>query len=200
VNEMSTQESRAIKVYGVPYQWLTLKQRSFIDESTRLEATPTEFHDAQANRYTYQFARPSVTVDCVVFSGAYVALIRRGKEPFKGCWALPGGFLEMNERIEDAAIRELFEETSLVVSKVFPVGVFDEPRRDPRDRVIGHAFWTIIPLGSGANLKAGDDAAEAEWIPVSKIVAGDYVLAFDHVEIVKRAVALKDAMIFGETK
>lgn len=156
-----------------------------------------EFAEAQTNHgYTYPYPRPSVTMDCVIFYGAYVALIKRGKEPFKGCWALPGGFLEMNERIEDGAIREVFEETNLVLGNVFPVGVFDAPDRDPRGRTIGHAFWTIIPMGTGTGLRAGDDAAVAEWVPVD-LIGKDYKLAFDHEQIVRKAIELRDKMIYG---
>ena len=161
----------------------------------------SEFKAEQANHgYTYSHQRPCVTVDCVVFCGAYVALIRRGKPPYEGSWALPGGFLEMNERLEDAAIRELYEETNLVVSRVFPVGVFDEIDRDPRARTIGHAFFTVIPLGSATRLKAGDDAAHAEWIPVARIGTGEYPLAFDHEQVIKKAIELKDRMIYGTSE
>ena len=111
-----------------------------------------------------RFPRPSVTVDNVVVAhpdeGPAVLLIRRRNHPFIGDWALPGGFLEMDEGLEAGAARELFEETG--VSGVTPVqlGAYGDPRRDPRGRIITVAF--IMDLPKGAVPKAGDDAADAD--------------------------------------
>ena len=86
--------------------------------------------------YVYKYPRPAVTADCIVFSRypkPQVLLIRRGNEPFKGEWAFPGGFLNMDETVQECARRELEEETGLVVQDIHLVGVYSRPGRDPRD-------------------------------------------------------------------
>lgn len=128
------------------------------------------------------YPRPSVTVDCVVFKGAEVLLIRRANEPFKGQHALPGGFVNEGETVEQAAARELAEETGLTDIPLRLVGVFSEPGRDPRGWVISIAF--LADLGDReVTLRAGDDAAQVEWVRI-----GDTsLLAFDHESILDRA-------------
>jgi 8-oxo-dGTP diphosphatase len=138
--------------------------------------------------YCYDYPRPSVTVDLAAFAlfetGLRVLLIRRKKDPFAGCWALPGGFLEIDEPIEAAARRELREETGLdVPGAVALIGVFGDPGRDPRGRTISLAHATTIrdiPEG----LAGADDAAEAAWLELGRCRG----LAFDHDAIM--AVAL----------
>ncbi len=140
-------------------------------------------------RHVYDYPRPAMTVDLVLLTendGApWVLLIRRGKEPFRGQWALPGGFVEPNERLSAAAARELQEETGITVEPAAfaHVGYFDRPDRDPRERVIANAFTAtidhILP-------KAGDDAADASWWPVSEVVKAT-TIAFDHLDIVLTA-------------
>ncbi len=132
--------------------------------------------------HVYKYPRPALTVDLVIAtrieSELHVLTIIRGKEPFQGKLALPGGFVEPLEQLVDAAARELLEETGVRVSpgtlKLF--GVFDKPERDPRERVIAHAFHALIPFQDPT---AGDDAAEAHWVRVQDI--GDSSeFAFDH--------------------
>lgn len=132
-----------------------------------------------------KFERPSVTADVVAVTLRSVAtgdwrapsrlrasllLIRRGVPPFKGLWALPGGFLRKGESLDDCARRELKEETGLAASALLPAGVFSAPGRDPRGWIISGAFLSIV--SSGANdIHGGDDAAEAVWCGVSLDVA-----------------------------
>lgn len=131
--------------------------------------------------YTYSYPRPMLTADCVVTNTrGEVLLIRRGNEPFKGCWALPGGFMEMDEPIERCAVRELMEETGIEVaeSAVRLVGVYSAPGRDPRGRTVTAAYAVRVPDGMQAT--AGDDAAELRWWPLAALPP----LAFDHAQII----------------
>lgn len=136
--------------------------------------------------YTYKYPRPAVTTDCVVITReteSKVLLIQRGNEPYKGCWAFPGGFMEIDETLEECAIRELKEETGLVVThdEIFPIGTFSRIDRDPRGRTISLAFLTLVD--APISVAAQDDAAKAEWFPVNKVPQ----LAFDHYEILNKA-------------
>ena len=136
--------------------------------------------------YTYKYPRPAVTTDCVVITRETepkVLLIQRGNEPYKGCWAFPGGFMEIDETLEECAIRELKEETGLVVTHdgIFPIGTFSRIDRDPRGRTISLAFLTLVD--APISVAAQDDAAKAEWFPVNKVPQ----LAFDHYEILNKA-------------
>lgn len=135
--------------------------------------------------YTYKYPRPAVTADCVVITNEpqpKVLLIQRGDDPFKGAWALPGGFMNMDETTEDCAIRELEEETGLKVATVFQIGAFSKVDRDPRGRSITVAYLAIID--SPKEVKGQDDAAKAEWFPINNLPQ----LAFDHNDIMKDAV------------
>src|SRR5258705_7256203 len=105
---------------------------------------------------------PALTVDCVVIDArGRLLLIRRGHPPFKGKYALPGGFVDVGETVEDACRRELMEETGVRAGKLRLLGVYSDPRRDPRGHTSSVAFLTRV---RGATAKAGDDAAAAEWI------------------------------------
>jgi 8-oxo-dGTP diphosphatase len=132
--------------------------------------------------YTYKYPRPMVTVDALVFAGTkpdlQVLLIQRGNEPFKGQWALPGGFVDMDEALYDAVVRELKEETGLDVVDFRQLHTFGDPGRDPRGRNISTVFMTHLP--SPVEPKAGDDAALARWFPMDELPA----LAFDHDEVI----------------
>ena len=137
--------------------------------------------------YVYKYPRPAVTADCIVFSRypkPQVLLIRRGNEPFKGEWAFPGGFLNMDETVQEGARRELEEETGLVVQDIHLVGVYSRPGRDPRGHTVTPAFLSIMdyPL----DVCGGDDAAQAQWFPLNQLP----VLAFDHGEIISDAMRL----------
>ena len=139
--------------------------------------------------YTYAYPKPSVTVDCVVFGldndqKLKVLLIQRGVSPFQGQWALPGGFVRLDESLEAAALRELKEETG--IEKVFleQLYTFGDLQRDPRERVITVAYYALINL-SLHRLQASTDAVEAVWFPVAQVSQ----LAFDHDQIL--AMALK---------
>lgn len=131
--------------------------------------------------------RPSVAVDVVVFTlreeALQVLLIRRGHPPFQGMWAIPGGFVKIDESLEAAACRELREETGVGDVYVEQLYTFGDPDRDPRMRVISVAYFAVIPAGE-VRLQAGDDAAAAEWFPMHDLPP----LAFDHAEIVDCAV------------
>lgn len=134
----------------------------------------------------------SVTVDTVVFTvedaDFRVLLIERGVPPFKGRWALPGGFLKPDEDLATAAMRELAEETGTGKLGVFleQLGTYDHPDRDPRMRVVTVAYWAIVP--ALPNPRGGTDAADAKLVPVSEIESGRLKLAFDHDSILAAAI------------
>jgi len=134
------------------------------------------------------YVLPTVTVDVVLFcyqrSRIRVLLIQRRNNPFKGMWALPGGYVEENELLENAAQRELREETGLQIPHLSPIDTFDEPGRDPRGWCISKAFWAIA--AKQENPKAGSDAKNTKWFSLNKLPK----LAFDHEKIIARAVQL----------
>lgn len=137
--------------------------------------------------YTYKYPRPAVTADCVVMTNEplpKVLLIQRGADPFKGAWAFPGGFMNMDETTEQCAIRELKEETGLKVATVHQIGAYSKVDRDPRGRTITVAYLAIID--STKEVKGQDDAAKADWFPITDIPH----LAFDHYDIITDAVAV----------
>lgn len=130
--------------------------------------------------YCYDYPRPAVTVDLALFAldgdVLKVLMIRRKNAPYAGCWAFPGGFLEIDEEVETGARRELAEETGLTVAgPVEFLGVYSAPGRDPRGRTISLAHLATLP-GSPPPARGRDDAAEAAWIDVAEIGP----LAFDH--------------------
>jgi 8-oxo-dGTP diphosphatase len=146
--------------------------------------------------YCYEYPRPAVAVDMVVMTvvdiDLKVLLVRRGVEPFKGRWALPGGFVRVGEDeargedLEDAAHRELREETGLLQSDVFleQLYTFGRSDRDPRGRVISVAYYALVPGDLLPRVRAGDDAADARWYSTQKLPRK---LAFDHDEIIASA-------------
>ncbi len=132
---------------------------------------------------------PALTVDCVVFDPqGRVLLIRRGREPFKGCYALPGGFVDVGETIDEGCRRELREETGLTVGDLLLVGVYSDPSRDPRGHTVSAVFLSC--LSKPASAVAGDDAASAEWVENWR----DEPLAFDHAQILDDAVKFRAAI------
>ena len=136
--------------------------------------------------HTYKYERPALTVDCVVFGYEEevlkVLLIKRDIEPYKNGWALPGGFVRINETLEEAAIRELKEETSvenIYLEQLYSFGSID---RDPRERVVTIAYYALVKL-SEHKAEGGTDASEAKWFPILDLPK----LAFDHSEIIEQA-------------
>jgi 8-oxo-dGTP diphosphatase len=136
--------------------------------------------------YTYKYPRAALTVDCVVFGfddgDLKVLLIQRGLDPFKGRWALPGGFVRLDETLDEAARRELYEEAGLMNVFLEQLFTFSAVDRDPRERVVSVAYYALVKL-SDHHAKAATDAANAQWFAVSKAPK----LAFDHDEILKAA-------------
>ena len=138
-------------------------------------------------KYTYKYPRPAVTADCVVMTkeeNPKVLMIERGFEPFKGCWAFPRGFMNMDETTEQCAIRELEEETGLKVSNIQQIGAYFKVDRDPRGRTITIAYLAIVD--TPAEVCGQDDAAKAQWFPIDKLPP----LAFDHNKIMDDAFEL----------
>lgn len=134
--------------------------------------------------YTYKYPRPAVTADCVVVAQEptpKVLLIQRGNEPYKGHWAFPGGFMEMSETAEECAVRELKEETGLIINKVYQIGAYSDVDRDPRGRTITIACLAIVDCPK--EVTGSDDAAKAEWFAVDALPP----LAFDHEKIMHDA-------------
>jgi 8-oxo-dGTP diphosphatase len=144
---------------------------------------------AKKGKYVYDWPRPMVTVDAAVFAffrgRAKMLLINRGNEPFKGQWALPGGFIEIDEELEDAAARELKEETGLSNVPLEQMHTFGNVGRDPRGRQITIVFMGIATKEQ-TKAKAGDDAAKARWFDIEKLPKD---MAFDHNEVAKFAIA-----------
>ncbi|MEZ5854269.1 MAG: NUDIX hydrolase [Hyphomicrobiaceae bacterium] len=138
----------------------------------------------QDNAYATGMAKPVtplLTVDCVVFDTKdRVLLIRRARPPYRGHYALPGGFVDVGESVEDACRRELLEETGVKAGRLRLVGVYSSPGRDPRGHTVSVAFATRV---RSARAVAGDDAAAAEWISNWRRAK----LAFDHKTILKDA-------------
>jgi 8-oxo-dGTP diphosphatase len=123
---------------------------------------------------------PALTVDAVIVKDGKIVLIKRKEKPFKGQYALPGGFVEYGETVEAALRREVLEETGLVVDVSSLVGIYSDPRRDPREHVVTAAFAAVIVSGA---LASGSDAAEANFWEITNLPH----LAFDHAQIIQDA-------------
>jgi ADP-ribose pyrophosphatase YjhB (NUDIX family) len=136
--------------------------------------------------YSYDYPRAALTVDCVVFgfdeTELKVLLIQRGLAPFKGKWALPGGFVRVDETIDEAARRELSEETGLTNVFLEQLYTFGAVKRDPRERVVSVAYYALVKL-SEHSATGATDASDAAWFPVANPPA----LAFDHSDILETA-------------
>ena len=144
--------------------------------------------------YIYKYPHPAVTTDCVILTfheeRLKILLIRRGIEPFKSYWALPGGFLKMDESAEECALRELQEETGVTGATIRQFHTFSAPGRDPRERVITIAFYALMKWQEATG---ADDAEYAGWIPLDSLPP----LAFDHEEIIRLALkAIKRDIYF----
>lgn len=137
--------------------------------------------------YSYEHPRPALTADCVVFgldeSDLKVLLIQRALEPFKGRWALPGGFVRMNESLEQASLRELREETGLGDVYLEQLYTFGQIDRDPRGRTVSVAYYALVALG-GKSIAAATDASNVAWFAVRELPS----LSFDHDQILEAAV------------
>lgn len=131
-----------------------------------------------------RYANPALTVDAVWIHRGRVLLVERGRAPFRGMWALPGGFVELEETVEAAVVREVREETGLTVRPVGLVGVYSGPDRDPRKPTTTVVFFV---RGRPGPPRGGDDAATASWVPL----AHARPLAFDHGQILRDALRLR---------
>ena len=152
---------------------------------------------AQDTPYCYEDPRPGLTADAVIFGfdrqeeKLYVLMVRRGIPPYEGYYAFPGGFVGSDETVQDACHRELREETGVEAERLKEVGVFSDPQRDPRGRIVSVAFFGLVekaeqqPVGK-------DDAASAEWVLPDDL---EEELAFDHGEILKRGMEELDLLI-----
>lgn len=140
--------------------------------------------------FCYEHPRPALSVDCVVLgfdlsaNTLKLVLIKRGIEPFAGDWALPGGFVHIDETLEEAARRELSEETGLTDIYLEQLYTFGECNRDPRERVVSVAYFALVRL-QGHRVQGATDASEAAWFDVNKLPQ----LAFDHSTVLETAMA-----------
>jgi 8-oxo-dGTP diphosphatase len=136
--------------------------------------------------YSYDYPHPAVTVDVIVFTvhaaNVEVLLVKRAEWPHTGKWAIPGGFVEIDESLKRAALRELREETGVMAGVIEQLGAFGHPDRDPRERVITVAYIALVPFDR-LHIEAGSDAADARLFGVDKLPE----LAFDHDKILRRA-------------
>jgi 8-oxo-dGTP diphosphatase len=138
--------------------------------------------------YSYEYPRPAVTVDIIIFtlreSKLQVLLVQRGHPPFEDAWALPGGFVQMDEALEEAAARELEEETGVDEAYLEQLYTYGNPDRDPRGRVITVAYYALLPRDAPIRREGGSDARQAALFPVEALPE----LAFDHAEIIDYAI------------
>ena len=137
--------------------------------------------------YTYHYPRPALTVDVVVFTlhgdQLRVLLIQRARNPYKGSWALPGGFVNMEESLESAAHRELAEETGIADCELEQFHTYGDPQRDPRGRVVSVAYCAYLPNEVRLTVQGGSDAKQVRWFPMTDLPN----LAFDHSKIIQDA-------------
>ena len=143
--------------------------------------------------HSYQYPRPAITVDILLFAEDStdwkILLIQRKNPPFKDHWALPGGFVDMDESLEESALRELHEETGLSDVQLTQLGTFGAPDRDPRGRVITVAYYGTIDA-TQVHVAAGSDAADARWFSTAQLPS----LAFDHPKIIAVALETLDGL------
>lgn len=149
-------------------------------------------------KYCYQYPHPAVTADCVIFgfdesNKMKVLLIQRGNDPYKGKWAFPGGFMNIDETAEQCARRELEEETGLKDVAVEQFYTFSDVNRDPRERILSVAHYAIIRL---SDVKGSDDAAKAQWFSIDEIPS----LAFDHEFMFQKAIQIIKEKIISKSK
>jgi 8-oxo-dGTP diphosphatase len=150
---------------------------------------------AKKGKYIYDWPRPMVSVDAAVFAffenKTKLLLVNRGNEPFKGKWSLPGGFVEIDEELEEAVARELAEETGLVNVELEQMRTYGNVGRDPRGRQITIVYMGIATEGLN-KIKAGDDASEVRWFDIEELPED---MAFDHNKVVKFAIEKLQAIV-----
>ena len=129
--------------------------------------------------FTYKYPHPAVCVDIILFCENKILLINRKNPPFENCWALPGGFVEMDETLEQSALRELFEETGIQLTILFQFATYGDPGRDPRERTVSVIYF--LKLDKELEPHAGDDAKKADWFSLINLP----ILAFDHKKIIE---------------
>lgn len=159
---------------------------------------PTANSQQQELKYCYKYPHPAVTADCVIFgfdesNKMKVLLIQRGNDPYKGKWAFPGGFMNIDETTEQCARRELEEETGLKDIAVEQFYTFSDVNRDPRERILSVAHYAIIRL---SDVKGSDDAAKAQWFSIDEIPS----LAFDHEFMFQKAIQIIKEKIISKSK
>ena len=138
--------------------------------------------------FQYEYPRPAVTVDIIVITDELkpkILLIQRLRDPFKDCWALPGGFVDENEDLLDAAFRELKEETAIEQISLTQFKSYGTPGRDPRGHTVSVIYWGVV--APETSFAAGDDAAFAKWFELNQLPK----LAFDHGEIVEEFIVMR---------
>lgn len=177
--------SALIAVFAFSSLWSILEifeQRERVNKGW-FPANPKRKSEYKITSYSYRYPHPAITADCLLF--AYqnetieVLLIERGGEPYKGYWAIPGGFMEMSETTESCARREMQEETGIKVNYLKEVKSYSTVNRDPRERVVTITYCTLDHKES-VTPKAGDDANRAEWFNLKSLPK----LAFDHKEMI----------------
>jgi 8-oxo-dGTP diphosphatase len=140
--------------------------------------------------FTYKYPHPAVCVDIILFlkckTENKILLINRNNPPFENYWALPGGFVEINETLEQSAIRELMEETGIELKNLIQFATYGDPDRDPRERTVSIVYFQI--LEKETKPLAGDDAKNAEWFSLKDLPS----LAFDHKIIIKDFINYKN--------
>jgi len=163
--------------------YISKKSCTFAPYSTQKKRN-MDYKLTEDGLYAYEYPRASVTADAVLFAEKegqmYVLLIQRGNDPYKGYWAFPGGFLNMDETVARCAERELEEETGIVLTGMQLSGIYSDVERDPRGRVITAAYTAMTTMPEAT---AADDAAAAQWWPLNELPP----LAFDHDKILADA-------------
>ncbi len=171
-------EGRISKVEDLPL-FTTPDGSSLNTEGEKILNEYTEKSQYFKDFFSAAYKNPIPTVDGIIASSGKLVLIQRKKEPFKGQYALPGGFVEYGEAVEDAVVREIKEETGLETEIISLIGVFSAPDRDPRRHTLSVAYSLRI---TGGALCSGDDAASADYFPLDNLPP----LAFDHSEIIEK--------------
>ena len=143
----------------------------------------------EKKKYYYDYPRAAITVDIIIIKDNKLLLIKRANNPFKDMWALPGGFMDMDEELETAAKRELLEETGLNVDLISQFKTYSSINRDPRHRTISTVFYYIT--NEDLSTKAGDDASDVQWFSINDLP----VLAFDHKLILEEFI---DSILIGK--